>query len=144
MDTYNSFFNFPFYTSLNMPLFFSSIWTSLYAYNILIVVQQFWFLCKNTKHLGILCPNCVDRSGNITFLTTMLDINYLQFYNFNGISQHKQSWRKLLYIYINHKPIDFSSYGHWLETSKSANRNPVPSPNTKNHLLSLSELADRK
>ena len=36
------------------------------------------------------------------------------------------------------------SYGHWLETSKSANRILVPSPNTKNHLLSLSELADRK
>ena len=30
-----------------------------------------------------------------------------------------------------------------LETSKSTNRNLVPSPNTKNHLLSLSELADR-
>ena len=70
------------------------------------------------------------------------------------------------YIYINHKPIDFSidfscrlkilgsgfcpkikkkkkkkkkdlrSYGHWLETCKSANRNLVPSPNKKNHLLS--------
>ena len=32
----------------------------------------------------------------------------------------------------------------WLETSKSANSNIVPSPNTKNHLLSLSEVADRK
>ena len=55
------------------------------------------------------------------------------------------------FIYINHKPIDFSidfsyrlktydlrSYGHWLGTSKSANMNLVPSPNTKNHLLSLS------
>ena len=31
------------------------------------------------------------------------------------------------------------SNGHWLETFKSANRNLVPSPNTKNHLLSLSE-----
>ena len=29
-----------------------------------------------------------------------------------------------------------------LKTSKSANRNLVPSPNTKNYLLSLSELAD--
>ena len=55
------------------------------------------------------------------------------------------------FIYIIHKPtdvfIDFSylrSYGHWLETSKSANRNLVSSPNTKNHLLSLSEPADRK
>ena len=57
-------------------------------------------------------------------------------------------------MYIIHKPIDFSIYfsyrlktylyGHWLETSKSANRNLVPSPNTKNHLLSLSVLADRK
>ena len=35
------------------------------------------------------------------------------------------------------------SYGNWFETSKSANRNLVPSPNTKNR-LSLSELADRK
>ena len=53
-----------------------------------------------------------------------------------------------------HKPIDFSidfsyrlktdvmSYGHWLETSKSVNRNLVPSPNTKNNLLSLSEVAE--
>ena len=55
------------------------------------------------------------------------------------------------FIYIIHKLIDFSidfsyilSYGHWLELSKSANRNLVPSPNTNNHLLSLSELADRK
>ena len=29
---------------------------------------------------------------------TILDINYLHFYNFNGISHHKRSWRKLLYI----------------------------------------------
>ena len=31
-----------------------------------------------------------------------------------------------------------------LETSKSVNWNLVPSPNTKNHLLSLSEVADLK
>ena len=30
-----------------------------------------------------------------------------------------------------------------LETSKNANRNLVLSPNTKNYLLSLSELSDR-
>ena len=36
----------------------------------------------------------------------MLDIDYFQFYNFNGIYHHKRSWRKLLYI--KHKPIDFS------------------------------------
>ena len=36
------------------------------------------------------------------------------------------------------------SDAHWLETSKSANKNLVPSPNTKKHLVSLSELADRK
>ena len=36
------------------------------------------------------------------------------------------------------------SYGHWLETSKSANRNLVPSPNTKNHLLSLSRTSRPK
>ena len=37
------------------------------------------------------------------------------------------------------------SYGHSLETSnyKSLNRNLVSSANTKNHLLSLSEPADR-
>ena len=40
--------------------------------------------------------------------------------------------------------LNLRSYCHWLETSKGANRNLVPSPNTKNHLLSLSELADRK
>ena len=36
------------------------------------------------------------------------------------------------------------SYGHWLEKNKSANRNLVPSPNTKYHLLFMSEIADRK
>ena len=50
------------------------------------------------------------------------------------------------FMYIIHKPIDFSidfSYRLNLrETSNSVNRNLVPSPNTKNHLLSLSELAD--
>ena len=39
---------------------------------------------------------------------------------------------------------DLRSYGHSLETSKSVNTNLVPSPNTKNYLLSLSEIADRK
>ena len=42
------------------------------------------------------------------------------------------------------KKKNLRSYGHWIETSKSANRNLVPSHSTKNHLLSLSELADRK
>ena len=36
------------------------------------------------------------------------------------------------------------SYGHWLETSKSANRNLVPSPNTKIILLFLSKLSRSK
>ena len=41
--------------------------------------------------------------SHVTFITrmatyTILDINYLHFYNFNGISHHKRSWRKLLYI----------------------------------------------
>ena len=43
---------------------------------------------------------------------------------------------------IKKKKKNLKSYGHWLETSQSANRNLVPNPNTKNHLLSLSELAD--
>ena len=30
--------------------------------------------------------------------STILDINYLHFYNFNGIYHHRRSWRKLLYI----------------------------------------------
>ena len=46
------------------------------------------------------------------------------------------------FIYIIHKPIDFSYRLKTFETSKSANRNLVPSLNTKIHLLSLSELAD--
>ena len=36
------------------------------------------------------------------------------------------------------KTEDLRSYGHWLETSNSVNMNLVPSPYTKNHLLSLS------
>ena len=30
-------------------------------------------------------------------VATILDINYLHFYNFYGISHHKRSWRKFLY-----------------------------------------------
>ena len=49
------------------------------------------------------------------------------------------------FIYIIHKPIDFSIYfSYSLKTYKSVNRNLVPSPNTEKHLLSLFELADRK
>ena len=47
-------------------------------------------------------------------------------------------------VAVSYLRICFRSYGHWLETSKSANRNLVPSPNTKNHLLSLSELLTSK
>ena len=49
-------------------------------------------------------PSYSDKStvANSTIMleqeATMLDINYLQFYNFNGISHHKQSRTKLLYI----------------------------------------------
>ena len=83
--------------------------------------------------------------------TTILDINYVDFLQFQRYFT-PQAELEEAFIYIIHKPIDFSidfscrlrSYGHWLETSKSANRNLVPSPNTKNHLLSLFELADRK
>ena len=58
-------------------------------------------------------------------------------------------------FYIIHKPIDFSidfSYrlktdlGHMVSDLKQvrvSNGNLVPSPSTENHLLSLSELADR-
>ena len=77
---------------------------------------------------------------------TILDINYVDFWYFTPKAESEQA-----FIYIIHKPIDVShrlktlrSYGNWFETSKSANRNLVPSPHTKNHLLSLSELADRK
>ena len=49
-------------------------------------------------------------------------------------------------MYIMPKAIDISidisyrlktlrSYGHWLETSKSVDRNQVPSPNTKQSLI---------
>ena len=85
---------------------------------------------------------------------TILDINSVDFLQFQRYFT-PQAELEEPFIYIIHKPIDFSidfscrlkdlrSYGHWLETSKSANRNLVPSPSTKNHLLSLSELADRK
>ena len=87
---------------------------------------------------------------------TILDINYVDFLQFQRYFT-PQAELEEAFIYIIHKPIDFSihfsrrlktydlrSFGHWLETSKSANRNLVPSPSTKNHLLSLSELADRK
>ena len=73
-----------------------------------------------------------------------INVDFLQFQRYFT----PQAELEQAFIYIIHKPTDFShrlrSYGHWLETSKSANRNPVPCPNTKNHLLSLSELADRK
>ena len=85
-------------------------------------------------------------------LTTILDINYVDFLQFQRYLI-PQAELEEAFIYIIHKPIDFSyrlktydlrSYGHWLETSKSANRNLVASHNTKNHLLTLSERADRK
>ena len=75
---------------------------------------------------------------------TILDINYVHFLQFQRYLI-PQAELEEAFIYIIHKPIDFSidfshrlktylrSYGHWLETSKSANRNLVPSPITKYH-----------
>ena len=79
--------------------------------------------------------------------STILDIKSVH----SGIHTTSKTGRSF-YIYIIHKPIevsiDFSyrlkPYDHWVETSKSVNWKIVPCPNTKNHLLSLSELADRK
>ena len=72
-------------------------------------------------------------------LPTILDINYVHFLQFQW-DFIPQAELEEAFIYIIHKPIDFSidfsyrlktrdlrSYGHWLETSKSANRNLVPS-----------------
>ena len=87
---------------------------------------------------------------------TILDINYVDFLQFQR-DFTPQAELEEASTYIIHKPIDFSidfscrlktydlrSYGRWLGTSKSANRNLVSSPNTKYNLLSLSELADRE
>ena len=79
----------------------------------------------------------------------MLDIKSVDFLQFQRdfIPQAKL---EEAFIHIIHKPIDYSyrlKTGHkviWLETSKSVSSKLVPSPNTKNHLLSLSELADQK
>ena len=51
---------------------------------------------------------CICLSVWLGDVATILYINYLHFYNFSGISYHKQNWRKLLYIRIIHKPMDFS------------------------------------
>ena len=52
------------------------------------------------------------------------------------------------FIYIIHKPIDFSRIlGHMVIGFKQvrvSSGNLVPSPSVENHLLSLSGLADRK
>ena len=88
---------------------------------------------------------------NKSHLLRRVRFNYVDFLQFQRYFT-PQAELEEAFIYIIHKPIDFSidfscrlrSYGHWLETCKSANRNLVPSPSTKNHLLSLSELADRK
>ena len=83
----------------------------------------------------------------VYFGATIWDINDVDFLQFQRYFM-QQAELEEAFIYIIHKPIDFSidlrSYGHWLETSNSANSNLVPSPNTKHHLLSLSELANRK
>ena len=91
-----------------------------------------------------------------------MDINYVHFLQFQRDFIRQAELEEAffyIYIYIIHKPVDFSidfsidfSYrlktlGHiviGLETSRSGNRNLVPSANTKNNLLSLSEQADRK
>ena len=85
---------------------------------------------------------------NVPSKVTILDITYVDFLQFQRYFT-PQAELEEAFIYIIHKPIDFSidfscRLKTWLETSKSANRNLVPSPSTKNHLLSLSELADRK
>ena len=74
-------------------------------------------------------------------------MDFLQFQH-NFIPQAKL---EEAFIYIIHKPIDFSidfsyrlkTYGHWLETRVSS-ATLVPSPSVENHLLLVSELADRK
>ena len=65
-------------------------------------------------------------------LTTILDINYVHFLPFQRDFIPQEELEEA-FIYIIHKPIDFfhidlrlsdlRSYGQWLETSKSANRN---------------------
>ena len=76
---------------------------------------------------------------------TILDINYIDFLQFQRYFI-PQAELEEAFIYIIHKPIDFSidfsyrlkdlrSYGHWLETSKSANRDLVPIPNSKKSFI---------
>ena len=80
--------------------------------------------------------------------------NQWTFYNFCGIS-HKEPELGEAFIYIIRKPIDFSidfshrlkTFGHMvigLKQVRVSSGNLVPSLSTENHLLSLSELADRK
>ena len=72
------------------------------------------------------------------FGTKILDINYVHFQrDFIPQAELEEG-----FTYIIHKPTDFSI--DFSCRRKSANRNSVPRPNTKNYLLSLSELADRK
>ena len=98
--------------------------------------------------VGILCFRLILDS------TTILDIYSVDFLQFQRdfIPQAKL---EEAFIYIIHKPIDFSiafSYrlrilGHMvieLKQVRVSSDNLVPSPSTENHLLSLSELADRK
>ena len=84
-------------------------------------------------------------------LPTIFNIKSVDFLQFQRDFIPQEKFQEAL-IYIIHKPIDYSidfsyrfkTYGHWLERSKSASRNLVPSPNTTNHLLALSEVADRE
>ena len=130
-----------------------SYWQNLFypSYMLKIMWQNLYIIILKIKFCNCLqriLPNsklyCISKHK--TDCGSILDIKSVHFLQFQRISYYKQNWRKLLI----HKPIDFSyryrlkSYCHSLETSKSVNRNLVPSPNTKNHLLSLSELADRK
>ena len=74
----------------------------------------------------------IDHSLIHCAITTILDINYADFLQFQRYLI-PQAELEEAFIYIIHKPIDFSiyfwyrlrSYGHWLETSNSIKWQPT-------------------
>ena len=81
------------------------------------------------------CYTCISQ----IILSTILDMT---FYNSSVISYHKQNSFSIDFSYrlktiLGHMVIGFKQV-------RVSSGNLVPSPSTENHLLSLSELADRK
>ena len=78
-------------TENERKLYFFTKATHDFENSLEITIQLVALIITQGKEL----PQVIDI---LKHTSTMLDINYLQFYNFNGISHHKQSRRKLLYI----------------------------------------------